>query len=86
MLKWVTPLMTGKDADPKRVAEAKRILEGALDLLETTWLADSKFVSGDRPTIADLFASSSIEQSSKRCLSRSYGNFKVLFSYRSRWF
>lgn len=77
MLKWVTPLMTGKDADPKRVAEAKRILEGALDLLETTWLADSKFVSGDRPTIADLFASSSIEQSKVAGFKPTEGRKKV---------
>lgn len=59
---FLKPLMTGKPAEPERVARFKARMDESLDLLENIWLKDRPFLTGDKITIADLLGACEVEQ------------------------
>uniref|UniRef100_A0A336MDJ8 CSON015023 protein n=1 Tax=Culicoides sonorensis TaxID=179676 RepID=A0A336MDJ8_CULSO len=60
---WLLPIMTGHPSKPERVEEMKTLMENALDTIEDTWLGTTnKFLTGDKLTVADLWAACEIEQ------------------------
>lgn len=48
--------------DEKRVTEAKKQMEAALDVITDVWLKDKSFIVGNEITVADLVAATEIEQ------------------------
>lgn len=63
-LKWLQPLITGKESDPKLVKEMQDKMEEALNLVENEWLGKTNFIAGDTVSVADLLAACEIEQPS----------------------
>lgn len=61
-LQWVQPIMTGKLESPEQLAKIKNNLEETLEVIENVWLKDTKFLTGDKITVADLFCASDIKQ------------------------
>lgn len=60
---WLFPILTGKPPNPRKVETSKARMEGVLDIMENVWLAEgNKFITGDKLTAADLWASAEIEQ------------------------
>ena len=59
---WVVPFSTGVKPSTKEIEIQKRVLIKTIDDLETVWLHDSKFLTGNEVTFADLMAISSLEQ------------------------
>lgn len=61
-MQWVLPFRTGEKPTAAQISDQKRTLTKNLDDLENIWLKDTKFVTGDEVTFADLMAVSAIEQ------------------------
>jgi len=59
---WLLPNLMGQSVDTKRVAEAKKQMESALDLITNVWLKEKPFIVGNEITVADLVAATEIEQ------------------------
>lgn len=66
-LRFIRPLMYGKPTETQLLQKAAKIRDEALDKIEQRWLNQSKFIAGDKLTVADLFAACEIEQSSELC-------------------
>ena len=49
----------------KRVANFQDRMEVCLDTFEEVWLKDFKYLSGDKISVADIFAICELEQPSK---------------------
>ena len=54
--------MTGRPPDEKRLEENEKMLKRSLQLLETYFLKNHKFISGDEISIADLQAMCELTQ------------------------
>lgn len=61
-IQWVLPFRTGEKPTSAQIESQKKTLTKNLDDLENIWLKDTKFVTGDEITFADLMAVSAIEQ------------------------
>lgn len=59
---WLNPLMTGEKPSPTKVKALLDHMENGLDVVEHVWLENSQFLTGDRLTVADIFAACEIEQ------------------------
>lgn len=59
---WMEPMVTGKEAQKDDIEFYKRTLNRTLDDLENIWLKDTKFVTGENISFADLMAVSMLEQ------------------------
>ncbi|CAD7090807.1 unnamed protein product [Hermetia illucens] len=60
--KWLRPMISGKQPDPKTIDKAKELMENCLDAIENIWLADNKFLTGNKINVADLFGACEVEQ------------------------
>ncbi len=54
--------MTGKIETPEKLAKIKNNLEETLEVIENVWLKDTKYLTGDDITVADLFCASDVQQ------------------------
>lgn len=63
-MKWLKPLITGKQPDPKELEKTKKHMENTLDMIENIWLDRTKFLAGNEITVADIFGACEIEQPS----------------------
>ncbi|XP_045448063.1 glutathione S-transferase theta-1 [Melitaea cinxia] len=62
-LKYIDPILFGRNPDPKTLEEYFKRMETALETFETKWLGDGKeFVAGNSITVADLLAACELEQ------------------------
>lgn len=61
-LKYLRPLMFGKEARQDQVDEYRNRMIGCLDTIETVWLKDTKFLVGNEISVADLLGACEIEQ------------------------
>lgn len=64
-LRYIQPLLLGKPSDEKALAQAAKARDSTLNLFESAWLGQNKFIVGNTLSVADLFAACEIEQSSK---------------------
>lgn len=63
---WLYPMRgEAEKPSPEKISKLLKQMENNLTLLEKMWLTDSKFVSGNKMTVADLFGACEIEQTSK---------------------
>ncbi|XP_017784965.1 PREDICTED: glutathione S-transferase theta-1-like [Nicrophorus vespilloides] len=60
--KWLFPIITGKEMEPKKLAGYKKRMEDCLDSMEILWLSNGKYICGDNLTAADLWAACEVEQ------------------------
>lgn len=63
--KWLHPLITGRNPDPKQLAETQKNMETTLDSFENIWLENRKYLTGSEINAADVFAACEILQPSK---------------------
>ncbi|XP_017486548.1 PREDICTED: glutathione S-transferase theta-1-like [Rhagoletis zephyria] len=59
---WLDPLLTGNRPTTEKIEKLKNQMEGNLDIIENVWLAKTDFLTGQRLTVADIFAACEIEQ------------------------
>lgn len=63
---WLYPARgLAEKPSAEEAAKYRNEMENNLKLMEKIWLQDSKFVSGNSLTVADLFGACEIEQTSK---------------------
>lgn len=62
--KFRDPLLTGQPADPERVKRFDKGLQKTLDDMERLW-TDTAYITGNKFTVADVFASCDLMQSSE---------------------
>lgn len=60
--KWLHPLITGRNPDPKQLAETQKNMETTLDSFENIWLENRKYLTGSEINAADVFAACEILQ------------------------
>jgi len=60
--KLIEPNLTGQPVNEKQLASYAHKLGGVLDQIEHVWLKDKNFMAGQELTIADLLATTEIEQ------------------------
>jgi glutathione S-transferase len=58
------PIFTKKPPSESKVAKLKQNMIDTCDLIENFWLKDKKYICGDHITIADLLATTELEQPS----------------------
>jgi len=61
-MKWLTPLLTGQEILPEKLAPYEKRMSDVLDLMETLWLTPGPYVTRDSMTAADIWAATEIEQ------------------------
>lgn len=91
-LRFIQPILHSKPVDERELAQATKLRDSSLKYFEKNWLDQSKFIIGDSPTIADLFAACEIEQTRKLKMKYFHGRWKknlkkfVFAIFRLRWF
>ncbi|XP_017772038.1 PREDICTED: glutathione S-transferase theta-1-like [Nicrophorus vespilloides] len=61
-MKWLMPLITGQQSSERHLKGSKQNMSDNLDLFESLWLSDDKFITGGTPNAADIWAACEIEQ------------------------
>ncbi|XP_054087638.1 glutathione S-transferase theta-1 isoform X2 [Zeugodacus cucurbitae] len=59
---WLEPLISGVRPSNQKIDHLKNHMEGNLDIIENVWLQKTDFLTGQRLTVADIFAACEIEQ------------------------
>ncbi|XP_004521710.1 glutathione S-transferase theta-1 isoform X2 [Ceratitis capitata] len=59
---WLDPLLTGVRPSNEKIEKLKNLMEANLDIIENIWLQKTDFLTGQRLTVADIFAACEIEQ------------------------
>ncbi|KAJ3644976.1 hypothetical protein Zmor_022672 [Zophobas morio] len=60
--KWLIPILTGKPTDPDQLQKYEDNMDSCLHTVETIWLANGPYITGNRISVADIFAACEIEQ------------------------
>lgn len=57
--------MRGTPPKPQKVAELESHMSNCIDIIETVWLKDKPFLTGDTISVADIFCACELEQPRK---------------------
>lgn len=63
--KVIEPMFLKVLPDEAEIEKWFDLMEVSLDLVENQWLMNTKFIAGDKVTVADIFAACEIEQTSE---------------------
>ncbi|XP_075156737.1 glutathione S-transferase theta-3-like [Haematobia irritans] len=59
---WVQAKLFGSPASEKKVSKYRKLMEADLELMENMWLKNSKFLTGNNLSAADVFGACEVEQ------------------------
>lgn len=62
LVKYLNPMKTGKPAKPEQVKKYETHVVNCLDLIESIWLKDKPFLTGNKINVSDIFGACELEQ------------------------
>lgn len=62
---WLDPLLGREKPSEEKIAKLRDHMEMNLHVVESTWLENKEFLTGNTMTVADIFAACEIEQTRK---------------------